>query len=58
MMSPSEPGLMIRMDLGFKVDVKNYCAFGDVLASSSEKPTHLRKQEGGKVAAATPQRVV
>ena len=36
---------------------ENYYAFSDVSASSSEKPIQLGKQEGGTVAAATPQRV-
>jgi hypothetical protein len=46
---------MIRMDLGFKVDVKITAPFGDVSGWSSEKPIHLGKQEGGTVPAATPQ---
>ena len=54
---------MIKMDLGFKVEVKITAPWTTFLASVraglafSEKPIHLRKQEGGMVAAATPQRV-
>src|SRR5437870_411195 len=41
MMSPSEPGLMIRIDFGFKVGVQDTSPAAIPFASSSEKPIHL-----------------
>jgi hypothetical protein len=39
------------------MDVKITALSATFLPSSSEKPIHLGKQEGGTIAAATPQRV-
>jgi hypothetical protein len=63
MMSPSEPGLMIRIDFGFKVGGQDTAPAAILLAlvragqAFSEKPIHPGKHKGGTVAAATPQRV-
>src|SRR6266850_7421696 len=63
MMSPSEPGLMIRIDLGFKVGGQD-TAPAAILSHRSEPDWHSRRsrsafgKHGGRaVASATPQRV-
>src|SRR4030095_4727297 len=64
MMSPSEPGLMISIDLGFKVGVQD-TAPAAILLASVRPDWHFRRnrstfgKHGGRTfGAATPQRVV
>src|SRR4029450_4392598 len=64
MMSPSEPGLMIRIDLGFKVGVQD-TAPAAILLGSVPPASHFRRnrstvgKHGGRTfGAAPPQRVV
>jgi hypothetical protein len=61
MMSPSEPGLMIRIDLGFKVGGQDTAPAAILFASVraglafSEKPIHLSPMAEGRTRC--PQRV-